>query len=195
MRPVLAALLVLSGLFVTAPAATASQVQTQLAGGDRFIHNGRVCVAGFILLNQEHEYSVLTSGWCAQPGQTYGVVPPPAGSTPVRAVRFGTTLHPVAGSTVPPVGSGVCMPQGTGLRCGSVLAHNQTVAFPQGVFTGLTRTSLCMEGDESGAPVVVTGGRLYAAGVLFAGSGSCRTGGHSWYQPVRPVLSSGGYIL
>ena len=60
--------------------------------------------------------------------------------------------------------------------------------------TGLTRTSACAEGGDSGGSFITSAGQ--AQGVLSGGSGSCsgsqgnNGGGNSYYTPIRSILSA-----
>ncbi|MCF7220719.1 alpha-lytic protease prodomain-containing protein [Marilutibacter chinensis] len=113
------------------------------------------------------------------------------------------TVH---GSTEAPVGAALCRSgRTTGWRCGSILSKNQTVSYvdgsgnPDGTVTGLTRTSACAEGGDSGGSFITGAGQ--AQGVLSGGSGSCKGrqgrtgGGNSYYTPINPILSAYGLTL
>lgn len=92
----------------------------------------------------------------------------------------------VEGLREAPVGSSVCRSGSTtGFRCGTIAARNVTVNYAQGAVAGLTRTSACAEPGDSGGPFL-TGGQ--AQGTLSGGSGSCSTGGVTFFQPLNPVL-------
>lgn len=93
----------------------------------------------------------------------------------------------VAGSREAPVGASVCRTGSTtGTRCGVIQARNATVRYPQGVVTGLTRTSACAEPGDSGGPFL-SGNQ--AQGLTSGGSGNCRTGGTTFFQPINEVLA------
>jgi streptogrisin C len=94
---------------------------------------------------------------------------------------------PVAGSTEAPVGASVCRSGSTtGTFCGRILAKNQTVNYPEGRVTGLTRTDVCAEGGDSGGSWL-SGNQ--AQGVTSGGSGNCRVGGETFFQPVNEILT------
>ena len=108
------------------------------------------------------------------------------------------TVH---GSTEAPVGAALCRSgRTTGWRCGSIVSKNMTVSYvdnsgnPDGTVTGLTRTSACAEGGDSGGSFITGAGQ--AQGVLSGGSGSCRGrqgktgGGNSYFTPINPILSA-----
>jgi streptogrisin C len=100
---------------------------------------------------------------------------------------------PVAGSTEAPVGAAVCRSGSTtGTFCGTVLARNQTVNYPEGAVTGLTRTNVCAEGGDSGGPWL-SGDQ--AQGVTSGGSGDCTSGGETFFQPVNEILATNDLTL
>jgi streptogrisin C len=100
---------------------------------------------------------------------------------------------PVAGNTEAPVGAAVCRSGSTtGTRCGTILAKNQTVVYPEGAVTGLTRTNVCAEGGDSGGPWL-SGDQ--AQGVTSGGSGDCTVGGETFFQPVNEILAADDLTL
>lgn len=100
---------------------------------------------------------------------------------------------PVAGSTEAPVGAAVCRSGSTtGTHCGTILAKNQTVVYPEGAVTGLTRTDVCAEGGDSGGPWL-SGDQ--AQGVTSGGSGDCTVGGETFFQPVNEILAANDLTL
>ncbi|KAF6822472.1 peptidase s1 and s6 chymotrypsin hap [Colletotrichum musicola] len=181
-------------------------------GGDAYLINraGR-CSVGFSVTT-----GFVTAGHCGNVGAsatTTGgaalgsfaskVFPGSADMAFVRTVS-GTTLTaqingygrgnlPVSGSTVASVGSSICRSGSTtGVYCGTVGAFGATVNYAEGRVTGLTRTSVCAEPGDSG-------GSFYsgaqAQGVTSGGSGNCRTGGTTYFQPVNEILSTYGLTL
>jgi streptogrisin C len=100
---------------------------------------------------------------------------------------------PVGGSTEAPVGAAVCRSGSTtGTFCGTILAKNQTVRYPEGAVTGLTRTDVCAEGGDSGGPWL-SGDQ--AQGVTSGGSGDCTVGGETFFQPVNEILAANDLTL
>ncbi|GGN53340.1 hypothetical protein GCM10010112_02050 [Actinoplanes lobatus] len=100
---------------------------------------------------------------------------------------------PVAGNTEAPVGAAVCRSGSTtGTFCGTILAKNQTVRYPEGAVTGLTRTDVCAEGGDSGGPWL-SGDQ--AQGVTSGGSGDCTVGGETFFQPVNEILAAQNLTL
>jgi streptogrisin C len=106
---------------------------------------------------------------------------------------FDGNALPVAGSTEAPVGAAICRSGSTtGTFCGTVLAKNQTVNYPEGAVTGLTRTDVCAEGGDSGGPWL-TGDQ--AQGVTSGGSGDCTVGGETFFQPITEILETNNVTL
>jgi streptogrisin C len=100
---------------------------------------------------------------------------------------------PVAGNTEAPVGAAICRSGSTtGTFCGTVLAKNQTVQYPEGQVTGLTRTDVCAEGGDSGGPWL-SGDQ--AQGVTSGGSGDCTAGGETFFQPLNEILAAENLTL
>jgi len=101
-------------------------------------------------------------------------------------VPFGGIDLTINGSAEAPVGGTVCLASSTtGMMCGTVTAKNQTVNYPEGVLTGLTRTTVCL---EPGGVAFVSGDQ--AQGVPIGGSGCT-----SFFRPVNQVLSAYGLTL
>ena len=91
------------------------------------------------------------------------------------------------------MGAAVCRSGSTtGTRCGTVLAKNQTVVYPEGAVSGLTRTNVCAEGGDSGGPWL-SGDQ--AQGVTSGGSGDCTAGGETFFQPVNEILATNDLTL
>ncbi|RDZ29065.1 S1 family peptidase [Lysobacter silvisoli] len=114
---------------------------------------------------------------------------------------YGSGDVTVRGSTEGAVGAALCRSGRTsGWRCGTIRAKNVTVSYvddnnqPDGTVTGLTQTSACAEGGDSGGSFITSVGQ--AQGVLSGGSGSCKGrqgkngGGNSYYTPINSILSA-----
>ncbi|MEU4214606.1 S1 family peptidase [Actinoplanes sp. NPDC026623] len=123
-----------------------------------------------------------------------GVVQTGAGVTLQPFVNdFDGNALPVGGSTEAPVGAAVCRSGSTtGTFCGTILAKNQTVNYPEGAVTGLTRTDVCAEGGDSGGPWL-SGDQ--AQGVTSGGSGDCTAGGETFFQPITEILETNNLTL
>ncbi|MEV6595321.1 S1 family peptidase [Actinoplanes sp. NPDC051346] len=106
---------------------------------------------------------------------------------------FNGNALPVGGSAEAPVGAAICRSGSTtGTFCGTILAKNQTVNYPEGAVTGLTRTDVCAEGGDSGGPWL-SGDQ--AQGVTSGGSGDCTVGGETFFQPVNEILERNNLTL
>jgi streptogrisin C len=114
---------------------------------------------------------------------------------------YGSGDVSVRGSTEAAVGAALCRSGRTsGWRCGAIRSKNVTVSYvddagnPDGTVTGLTQTSACAEGGDSGGSFITGAGQ--GQGVLSGGSGSCKGrqgrtgGGNSYYTPLNSILST-----
>lgn len=179
---------------------------TRISGGDAIYGGQYRCSLGFNVRSGS-TYYFLTAGHCANsastwyansskttvlgtvrgssfPGNDYAIVrytnssvshPGAVGSRDITSA--GT---PVRNQTVTRRGST------TGTHSGVVTALNATVNYAEGSVSGLIRTTVCAEGGDSGGP-------LYAGAVAYGltsgGSGNCRSGGTTFFQPVTEPLS------
>jgi streptogrisin B len=83
----------------------------------------------------------------------------------------------------------------TGVHSGTVTALNVSVRYrghPGGTVSGLIQTNVCAEGGDSGGPLY-DGTR--ALGLTSGGSGDCRTGGTTFFQPVREAANAYGVTI
>ncbi|WP_461028067.1 S1 family peptidase, partial [Streptomyces sparsus] len=81
----------------------------------------------------------------------------------------------------------------TGLHGGTVTGLNATVNYGNGeIVRGLIRTNVCAEPGDSGGPLF---SGTIALGLTSGGSGNCRTGGTTFFQPITPVLAGYGVSL
>lgn len=182
----------------TAPAVASPSVTApgQLIGGDMIMMGVTRCVVGFNARTGSGVRHVVSAGGCGGYG---GAVVAPAGTVSTPYVRGPNgTLITINGVSAGTVGVQVCMfgPVG-GFRCGTLTALNQTVNFGGGqVITGLIRTNICAYPGETGSPLFrVNGGRTAAIGVLVGGSGTCPSGGTTYFTPVGPILAAYGLTL
>ncbi len=74
----------------------------------------------------------------------------------------------------------------SGLRDGEVTALDVTVNYPEGTVGGLIESDVCAEPGDSGGPMFSEG---IALGVTSGGSGDCRSGGITYFQPVTKALA------
>ncbi|MGW0120606.1 carbohydrate-binding protein [Streptomyces sp. NPDC003327] len=99
----------------------------------------------------------------------------------------------VTGSVLQPVGASVCRSGSTtGWHCGTIQQHNTSVTYPEGTITGVTRTTVCAEPGDSGGSYI-SGSQ--AQGVTSGGSGTCSSGGTTFFQPLNPLLQTYGLTL
>ncbi|MFE2049746.1 carbohydrate-binding protein [Streptomyces sp. NPDC059459] len=113
-------------------------------------------------------------------------------ATPYVSGAGGQNVQ-VAGSAQAPVGASVCRSGSTtGWHCGTVQQHNTSVTYPEGTITGVTRTTVCAEPGDSGGSYI-SGSQ--AQGVTSGGSGDCRSGGTTYFQPINPLLQNYGLTL
>lgn len=174
------------------------------------------CSSGFNAVRGEKSF-VITAGHCTQavrewtdgiqpigasdvvqfPGTDFGTiaVDDPFAFDPRGAVNDNGHTQPITGSTAVPVGGLVCKTGSTtGTTCGTVLAYDTTVVYPEGTVTGLIETNLCTQPGDSG-------GALFAGdqaqGLVSGGtSGSCDQRRFvSFFQPINPVLQAVGLQL
>ncbi|GAA1840387.1 ricin-type beta-trefoil lectin domain protein [Asanoa iriomotensis] len=194
------------------PESTAPAPLYDIRGGDQYVINGNtLCSVGFSVNNG----GFVTAGHCGGTGS------PTLGYNNVSQGNFAGSSFPtndyawvrtngnwtprpwvnnyaggnanVAGSNEAPVGAGVCRSgRTTGWRCGTVQAKNVTVNYSGQLVYGLTSTTACAEGGDSG------GAWLWgdqAQGVTSGGSGNCSSGGTTLFQPVNEILGAYGLQL
>ena len=78
----------------------------------------------------------------------------------------------------------------TGIHSGKVTALNVTVRYQGGgTVRGLIQTTVCAEPGDSGGPLY---DGTKAIGLTSGGSGDCRSGGTTFFQPVTAALSAYG---
>ncbi|MGY1455145.1 S1 family peptidase [Streptomyces sp. SS8] len=172
------------------------------SAGDAIYGNGYRCSLGFNVLSGG-TYHFLTAGhcgdvvdtWYADSGQRTLIGPTVKSSFPgndYALVRYDNTSlgHPggfapadaYVGQSVKRTGST------TGTHSGTVTALNVTVRYSgSGTVRGMIQTNVCAEPGDSGGPLY-DGSR--ALGITSGGSGDCRRGGTTFYQPVPEALSA-----
>ncbi|WP_020671123.1 S1 family peptidase [Amycolatopsis nigrescens] len=199
------------------PSAAHAAAKAPLGGGSPlFTDSGFRCTAAFAATGGSTGY-LIAGRSCGQPGETVysgahvlvGVIGPvqtPANGVLVVRVTNTTDwqLVPqvptgsggtitITGSAEAPVGASVCRAgRTTGWHCGTIVAKNQTVTFPEGTISGLTRTNVCAEPGDAGGPFI-SGSQ--AQGVLVGGSGNCSSGGVTYFKPINPILAAYGLTL
>jgi streptogrisin C len=191
--------------------AEAPRPLADVRGGDAFFINGSGrCSIGFSVSG-----GFVTAGHCGRtgsstagtgrvaqgtfkgssfPGNDYAFVQVNSNWKPVGVVNDykGGTIK-IAGSQEAPVGASICRSGSTtGYHCGTVQAKNATVNYAEGSVSGLTRTNVCAEPGDSGGSWV-SGSQ--AQGVTSGGSGDCKRGGTTFFQPVTEILAAFGVSL
>ncbi|WP_410639133.1 S1 family peptidase [Amycolatopsis sp. lyj-346] len=184
-------------------------------GGDAIFAGGARCSLGFNVTTDSGP-GILTAGHCTAAGRQWSLT---QGGRPVATVKQSTfpgngdfalltydnaaTSAPsavdtgggrtvtIARAAAAQVGRQVSrMGSTTGLRSGRVTALNATVNYPEGRVTGLIQTTVCAEPGDSGGSLFTNDGS--AIGLTSGGSGNCRTGGVTFFQPVTTALAAVG---
>ena len=186
---------------------------TRINGAQPLLSTAGRCSAGFNVTDGRR-FFILTAGHCGPdgsvwfadssgtdqigrterqnfPGADYSLVQYSAGDpgpTPdVVSIGGGKGVR-ITGAADPAVGQRVFRSGSTsGLREGEVTALNATVNYPEGTVTGLIETNVCAEPGDSGGPMFSEG---VALGVTSGGSGDCRAGGTTYFQPVTKALAA-----
>jgi streptogrisin C len=177
-----------------------------VVGGNAYFIGSSRCSVGFSATG-----GFVTAGHCGRvgasttspsgtfrvssfPGDDYAYVQVASGNTLIGAVNnYSGGRVNVSGHSVAGVGTAVCRSGSTtGWHCGTIQALNATVTYAQGSVHGLIRTNVCAEPGDSGGSLLA--GTL-AQGMTSGGSGNCRTGGTTYFQPVGEALSAAGVSL
>ncbi|GAA4688044.1 S1 family peptidase [Streptomyces chumphonensis] len=179
---------------------TSATFRPLLSAGDRIYGNGHRCSLGFNV-RSGGTYYFLTAGHCGNAVDYWYT--DPGGSTPIgptihssfpgddyALVRYDNPALDHPGGFVaadPYVGQSVTRTGSTtGTHSGTVTALNVTVNYGSaGTVHGLIRTNVCAEPGDSGGPLY-QGNK--ALGITSGGSGNCRSGGTTFYQPVTEAL-------
>lgn len=183
-----------------------------LRGGEAYyINNSGRCSVGFPVTRGDTP-GFATAGHCGRAGSTT------QGANRVDQGTFQASIFPgqdmawvavnsqwtptpqvagspqqVAGSTQAQVGASICRSGSTtGWHCGQIQQHNTSVSYPEGTISGVSQTTVCAEPGDSGGSYI-SGDQ--AQGVTSGGSGDCRSGGTTFYQPINPILSQYGLTL
>ncbi|TDQ00417.1 S1 family peptidase [Labedaea rhizosphaerae] len=189
---------------------TSGTFRPLISGGDAIYGGAYRCSLGFNV-RKGSTYYFLTAGHCGNiasewfsnsghttklgntagssfPGNDYAIVQYTNTSIAIDGTVGGqditTAGNARVGETVTRRGST------TGVHSGTVTALNATVHYQgDGTVRGLIQTTVCAEPGDSGGP-------LYdgstALGLTSGGSGDCRSGGVTFFQPVTEALSKYG---
>ncbi|KOV96846.1 protease [Streptomyces sp. NRRL B-1140] len=191
---------------------------TRLNGAQPILSTAGRCSAGFNVTDGESDF-ILTAGHCGPdgsvwfaddrgrqqvgtslkgsfPGDDYSLVKYDAGragkGADVVAVGDGKGVR-ITGVADADVGQKVFRSGSTsGLREGEVTALDATVNYPEGTVSGLIETNVCAEPGDSGGPMFADG---IALGLTSGGSGDCKAGGTTFFQPVTKALTELGVKL
>ncbi len=178
-----------------------------ISGGDAIYGGPYRCSLGFNVRSGS-TYSFLTAGHCTDaasewfadanhntklgdrtgssfPGNDYGIVRYTNTSVPISGTVGGQDITSAANAFV---GESVSRRGSTtGVHTGTVTALNVTVHYTgSGTVRGMIQTNVCAEPGDSGGPLY---DRTVALGLTSGGSGDCRSGGTTFFQPVTEALS------
>ncbi|MFJ7770237.1 S1 family peptidase [Streptomyces sp. NPDC097107] len=182
-----------------------------IQGGDAIYASSWRCSLGFNVRSSNGTEYFLTAGHCTDGAGTWysnsgrtSVIGSTAGSSfpgnDYGIVRYsGSVSRPgtangvdITRAATPSVGTTVIRDGSTtGTHSGRVTALNATVNYGGGdVVGGLIQTNVCAEPGDSGGSLYGSNGTAY--GLTSGGSGNCRTGGTTFFQPVTEALSAYG---
>jgi streptogrisin B len=178
-----------------------------LAAGDAIYGGQYRCSLGFNVV-QGSTYYLLTAGHCGKLAKTWytnsshtSLIGATAGysfpGNDYALVRYDNTSlsHPggftaanaFVGESVKRTGST------TGTHSGTVTALNVTVRYQGGgTVRGMIQTNVCAEPGDSGGPLY---DGTKALGLTSGGSGNCRSGGTTFYQPVPEAANTYGVTV
>ncbi len=198
-------------------AVTVRRITTRLtrfvAGGDAVHGPGARCSLGFNVVKDGQPY-FLTAGHCGKAISAWSVTRGgpriaatektvfPGGDYAFAKYTDGGVPHPsevvlgngrtqtVTGARRAALNEKVWRSGSTtGVHEGHVTGLDATVNYEEGRVDGLIRTDVCAEPGDSGGPLFSGGDAL---GVTSGGSGNCRAGGETYYQPVPAALEAFG---
>lgn len=183
---------------------------TDISGGDAIYGTKYRCSLGFNVVKGSTHY-FLTAGHCGKveaqwwtsadqttllgdtvsatfPGKDYALVKYDPSYTHYSGTVGGQDITHAAnasvGETVTRRGST------TGTHSGTVTALNVTVHYSGGgTVRGMIQTTVCAEPGDSGGPLY---DGTAAIGLTSGGSGGCKTGGTTFFQPITAALSAYG---
>ncbi|MEU0086638.1 S1 family peptidase [Streptomyces sp. NPDC006274] len=185
-----------------------------IAGGQAIYAGGGRCSLGFNVRSGSTYYA-LTAGHCTNIGSTwytnssnttllgyragssfpnndYGIIRHSnASAADGRVYLYNGSYRDITGAGNAYVGQTVQRSGSTtGLHSGRVTGLNATVNYGNGdVVYGMIQTNVCAEPGDSGGALFAGSTAL---GLTSGGSGNCRTGGTTFFQPVTEALSAYG---
>jgi streptogrisin B len=193
---------------------SAGTFQTFISGGAAIYGSKFRCSLGFNVSSGSTFY-FLTAGHCGKPepkwwtsanhstflgntisasfpGRDYALVQYDASFTNHPGTVAGN--HEISSAANAFVGESVTRTGSTtGTHSGTVQALNVTVRYQGGgTVRGLIQTNVCAEPGDSGGPLY-DGSK--AIGLTSGGSGDCKKGGTTFFQPVIPALNAYGVSI
>ncbi|MFC4336443.1 carbohydrate-binding protein [Salininema proteolyticum] len=185
-----------------------------IRGGEAYLISGSRCSVGFSSTHPTHGDGFTTAGHCGSvgtpitggtgsggafrdstfPGRDVAWVEAGSGWEAAPVVYgWGQGDRQVTDGNEAPLGADVCRSGSTTqFQCGTIDGKNESVNYPQGTVSGLTRSSACAEpGDSGGAFISGTS----AQGQTSGGQTGCPGPGPIWFSTVTEALSSAGATL
>jgi len=188
------------------------RLSVKISGGDAIYGGGYRCSLGFNVRSGS-TYYFLTAGHCTDlasawyansalttklgdrtgtsfPGNDYGIV---RYTNTAVTISGAVGAQDIAAAGNAYVGQAV-MRRGstTGVHSGTVTRLNVTVHYAEGTVRQMIQTTVCAEPGDSGGPLYAGSTAL---GLTSGGSGDCRRGGTTFFQPVTEVLSKYGVAV
>ncbi|MEU7569460.1 S1 family peptidase [Streptomyces fradiae] len=190
-----------------------------IAGGQAiYASGGGRCSLGFNVRSSSGATYALTAGHCTEiastwytnsgqtsllgtragtsfPGNDYGLIRHSnASAADGRVYLYNGSYRDITGAGNAYVGQTVQRSGSTtGLHSGRVTGLNATVNYGGGdIVSGLIQTNVCAEPGDSGGALFAGSTAL---GLTSGGSGNCRTGGTTFFQPVTEALSAYGVSI
>jgi streptogrisin A/streptogrisin B len=187
-----------------------------IAGGQAiYAGGGGRCSLGFNVRSSSGAYYALTAGHCTNisstwytnsaqtallgyragssfPNNDYGIIRHSnASAADGRVYLYNGSYRDITGAGNAYVGQTVQRSGSTtGLHSGRVTGLNATVNYGGGdVVYGMIQTNVCAEPGDSGGALFAGSTAL---GLTSGGSGNCRTGGTTFFQPVTEALNAYG---
>lgn len=185
----------------------AGTLEPMISGGDAIYTGGARCSLGFNVKDGAGRDFLVTAGHCTNIGSTWSAsggvrIGPRTGTSfpgnDYGIVRYDSSIarsgtvgsQDISRAANPAVGQRACRRGSTtGTHCGSVTGLNATVNYAAGSVYGMIRTNICAEPGDSGGPLYAGSTAL---GITSGGSGNCRSGGVTFFQPVVEVLNRYG---
>jgi len=191
------------------------QTYADIVGGSAYnISGSSRCSVGFSATHPTYGDGFVTAGHCGRvgaqitggigqggqfrfsrfPGNDWAWVEAgPSWTVAPLVNRYNGSTISVTDGNEAAIGASVCRSGSTtGWHCGTIQAKNQSVTYPEGTITGMTRTTVCAEPGDSGGSYISGGS---AQGVTSGGSGNCSTGGTTFFEPLARALANTGTTL